>query len=265
MEASRLVAFAQKALDEHWGYVLSGQGETYTIELAEEWARTRSTYGTRKYFTQDCARWFGRHVTDCSGLIVAAIRTVNPLYKDRVADTFRSQFVESGKIKTIPEIPGLAVWRPGHIGVYIGGGYAIEARGYKYGVVLTEVKKRTWTRWGKLRDIKYLGGEIMINKGDHGPAVEAWQMALLSLGIDLPGYGADGWYGNETVNGTKAFQEIKGLPQTGSVDDDTAGAMFIELLGRGEDSARVSELEKKIADGRVAVGRAQEELAKAFK
>ena len=41
---------------------------------------------------------------------------------------------ESGTIGTIPEIPGLAVWRDGHVGVYIGNGY-IEAMGTKCSVV----------------------------------------------------------------------------------------------------------------------------------
>lgn len=35
---------------------------------------------------------------------------------------------ESGPISTMPDIPGLAVWHEGHIGVYIGGGQVIEAR-----------------------------------------------------------------------------------------------------------------------------------------
>ena len=34
---------------------------------------------------------------------------------------------ESGTIDTMPDIPGLAVWHDGHIGVYIGGGQVIEA------------------------------------------------------------------------------------------------------------------------------------------
>jgi cell wall-associated NlpC family hydrolase len=39
----------------------------------------------------------------------------------------------------MPDIPGLAVWHDGHIGVYIGGGQVIEAMGTKYGVVKTEL------------------------------------------------------------------------------------------------------------------------------
>ncbi len=32
-----------------------------------------------------------------------------------------------GTIDTIPDVPGLAVWQDGHIGIYIGNGEVIEA------------------------------------------------------------------------------------------------------------------------------------------
>ena len=37
----------------------------------------------------------------------------------------------SGTIDTMPDTPGLAVWHDGHIGVYIGDGYVIEAMNTK--------------------------------------------------------------------------------------------------------------------------------------
>ena len=45
------------------------------------------------------------------------------------ADTMYANATEKGTIDTIPEIPGLAVWHEGHIGIYIGGGKVIEAMG----------------------------------------------------------------------------------------------------------------------------------------
>lgn len=62
---------------------------------------------------------------------------------------------ESGPIDTMPDIPGLAVWHDGHIGVYIGGGQVIEAMGTKYGVVKTELAGRGWTHWLKIPYINY--------------------------------------------------------------------------------------------------------------
>jgi hypothetical protein len=66
---------------------------------------------------------------------------------------------EKGPIKTIPEIPGVCVWRNGHIGVYIGNGQVIEAKGTKYGVVqtpLTGPGSNNWTHWLKHPQIEYI-------------------------------------------------------------------------------------------------------------
>lgn len=60
-----------------------------------------------------------------------------------------------GTIDTIPEVPGLAVWKSGHIGVYIGGGQVIEAMGTKYGVVKTQLQGRGWTHWLEIPYINY--------------------------------------------------------------------------------------------------------------
>lgn len=62
---------------------------------------------------------------------------------------------ESGPISTMPDIPGLAVWHEGHIGVYIGNGQVVEAMGTRYGVVKTELAGRGWTHWLKVPYIRY--------------------------------------------------------------------------------------------------------------
>lgn len=159
----QLVETFKRYRDEGWGYVWGAQGETYTRELAEEW-HSRAAKGSRSvpsgrnrngYYIGDCSKWIGRKVADCSGGIVAAIREFDPGYADRSSSGFRAQFTESGAIKTLPEIPGLALWKNGHIGLYIGNGKAIEFRGTAYGCVETAVKDRPWTHWGKIRGVDY--------------------------------------------------------------------------------------------------------------
>lgn len=50
--------------------------------------------------------------------------------KDVTADGMFNLAVEKGPISTMPDIPGIAVWHQGHIGVYIGNGYVIHANEY---------------------------------------------------------------------------------------------------------------------------------------
>ena len=55
-----------------------------------------------------------------------------------------------------PDTPGLAVWKSGHIGVYIGNGEVIEAMGTKYGVVKTKLAGRGWSAWLQIPYISYI-------------------------------------------------------------------------------------------------------------
>lgn len=157
--AKQLLAYFRKAVDEKWGYVWSLNGELYSRQLAQQYHdRKRSTSSHRNpatYWLQDCARWIGKMAADCSGGIVGAFRSVHPTYGDRTANTFYNQCAEKGKIATIPETPGLCVWRDGHIGIYEGNGNVLEFRGTEYGAVRTRLKDRTFTHWGRLRDVDY--------------------------------------------------------------------------------------------------------------
>ena len=72
------------------------------------------------------------------------------------ADAMYANAIEKGTIDTIPEIPGLAVWHEGHIGIYVGNGEVIEAMGTRYGVVRTRLSERHWTHWLKIPYINYI-------------------------------------------------------------------------------------------------------------
>lgn len=214
MTVQKLIAYFQRAVTEKWGYVWSLNGEMYTREKAQEYHdKKRSTSSWRDpatYWLKDCARWIGKMAADCSGGIVGAIRTVIPGYGDRTANTFYNQCTDKGKIATIPEIPGLCVWRDGHIGIYEGGGNVLEFRGTEYGAVRTVLKDRNFTHWGKLRDIVYGKEESTVAKiitknlsfdGD----VQTLQTALNALGY--PCGTPDGKAGDKTLAGIKAFCE----------------------------------------------------------
>lgn len=110
----------------------------------------------------------GKRVHDCVGLIKGYLwsetPTSKPTYKssqDVSANGMYDVCKIKGKINTIPDEPGVLVFMDGHVGVYIGSGYVIEARGHKYGVVKTKLSERSWARWGKCPWIEY--SKITIN------------------------------------------------------------------------------------------------------
>lgn len=151
---------------DRWGYVLGGQGELYTEELAKKWGSIKRSGKTSVYFLTSAKQWYTppRRIVDCSGLIVQAFRTQIPDFGDRSANTFKAQFTKSDAIGAIPETAGLAVWKDGHIGIYLGNGKVCECRGVAYGVVISDIGTQKWTHYGRLKGMEYDDTYVVFSK-----------------------------------------------------------------------------------------------------
>lgn len=161
--ATDLATYAVHAWESGWGYVWGTYGNVLTESLlAYKVSQYPDGVGNHENFIR--AHWLGGRTTDCVGLIKGyswlSPETMTIDYgthgmPDIGANQMYYTARESGPISTMPDIPGLAVWHEGHIGVYIGGGQVIEAMGTKNGVVKTELAKRNWTHWLKIPYINY--------------------------------------------------------------------------------------------------------------
>ena len=105
---------------------------------------------------------YNKRVHDCVGLIKGYLwsetPTSTPKYnssQDVSANGMLGKCRKRGRISSIPNVPGTLVFMKGHVGVYIGDGYVIEARGHDYGVVRTKLSSRPWTDWGMCPWIDY--------------------------------------------------------------------------------------------------------------
>lgn len=159
-----LVKWAQMAYDNKWGYVWGSHGNVLT---ANELKRLEKTFGSHvtdkeKYIK---SHWLGRRTSDCVGLIKGygwydetrgTIKYGTNGMKDVTADGMFNAAVEKGPISTMPDIPGIAVWHQGHIGVYIGNGYVIHAANTYDGVIKTPITSSGWTHWLKVPYINYI-------------------------------------------------------------------------------------------------------------
>ena len=92
----------------------------------------------------------GKVCVDCSGLIswCTGIERGSSQLKETARKVLPISHINEA-------VPGCALWRNGHVGVYIGNGYCIEARGSNYGTVKTKVSDRTFTHILWLKDIDY--------------------------------------------------------------------------------------------------------------
>ena len=162
-----LVQYAIEAEKAEWGYVWG----TYGLVLTEARFETQleqypDDIGEHEEFIRE--NWIGRRTADCVGFI-KGYGWLNPDthqieygtngMADVSADEMHNAAEEKGSIDTIPEIPGLAVWMEGHIGIYIGNGETIEAMGTRSGVVRRQLSEGAWTDWLKIPYITYIEEE----------------------------------------------------------------------------------------------------------
>lgn len=213
--------------------LLSGKTRQYPDQYGES---RQATY--RKHIQQ------GKIASDCVGLIKGyyweeggVIKYGRNSLPDKGASGMYKATKIKGKIETMPEIPGLLVWTKtrGHVAVYVGGGYVVEARGFSYGVQRNKISARSFTDWGLCPYVEYTAEEVKkataaagmsgivsgvtsaangvrsIRKGDSGDDVREMQTLLIKAGATLPRYGVDGDCGAETVAAIKAFQTANGL------------------------------------------------------
>lgn len=159
-----LVQWAIYAESKGWGYVWGTYGKVLDNALFEaKLEQYPDNVGVYESFIR--TNWLGGRAADCIGLIKGYCwynpdtsevdYAVNGM-PDINADDMYHSVAEKGTIDTIPEIPGLAVWFPGHIGVYIGNGKVIEAKGTQIGVVETDLSAGAWTHWIKIPYIRYI-------------------------------------------------------------------------------------------------------------
>jgi hypothetical protein len=159
-----LVIYAKNAYDSGWGYVWGTYGDVLTDSLfASKLKQYPDGVGSYADFIRE--NWLGGRTTDCVGLIkgygwfdpgTKAIEYGTNGMKDVGADGMHSAAIVKGSMDTMPDTPGLAVWKSGHIGVYIGNGEVVEAMGTKYGVVKTKLAGRGWSAWLQIPYISYI-------------------------------------------------------------------------------------------------------------
>lgn len=162
-----IVKWAVHAQENRWGYVYGTYGSVLNEALL---TGKISQYPNEVGGYEDFIRqhWLGGRTVDCVGLIkgygwynteTAQIQIGANGMPDISANAMFENASEKGTIDTIPEIPGLAVWHEGHIGIYIGNGEVVQAANTNAGVIRTPIGQSGWTHWLKIPYISYKESE----------------------------------------------------------------------------------------------------------
>ena len=243
--ASGLVEYSIAQLGKPYWYGTFGQTANSGLLAAK-----RQQY-PNYYTAGDFPAQFGQKVHDCVGLIKGYLwcdtPDSEPIYKAAQDVAVSGLFMvcpENGSIDTMPDTPGVCVFMRdmSHVGVYIGGGYVVEATGHARGVVKTKLAGRGWGLWGKPRWISYeatatpsqpatttpttastltVTGLPLLRYGDKGECVRSAQLLLTGRGYSCGRCGADGEIGQDTYNAVIAYQRACGLQQDGIIGAQT--------------------------------------------
>lgn len=237
--ANEIVRGAQAILNEGCGYIWGTAGQTWTQEDQDavnngtkKTGKPAQTEKTKKYG----AKWIGRRVFDCSGLwhyLMGQWGAYVPHGSNSIWDYYcvRKGKIKNGVKQTGGELlPGTAVFlykaaenNRHHVGIYIGNGKCIEARGTVYGVVESAISR--WDEWGEIKGIDYGGDHVsnpVVKRGCVGPEVKTVQELLNRQGYSLD---VDGAFGKKTEDAVKDFQTKRGLKADGIVGDKTWAAL----------------------------------------
>jgi GH25 family lysozyme M1 (1,4-beta-N-acetylmuramidase) len=266
----QLVEYALNAWREGWVYWYG----TYGLKCTESlYKRKKAQYPA--HYTASRASGYrkdiagGRFAVDCVGLIKGAAWSNagerEPVYAsngcpDLSADGLfaycKKKGCENGGIAALPDVPGLLLHKKGHVGVTIGGGYAIEAQGFSSDVVRTRIASRGWTDWARLPFLRYVSGSASeearelgdreLSKGCAGADVIELQRALKTLGFELGSFGdgkdgVDGEFGLTTQAAVTAFQQRVGLAADGVFGEEEYEALKVALTNGLPDSGALDD------------------------
>ena len=244
-----LVYYCKDVYAHEWVYWYGTYGKPCTEALYQS---KKKQYPT--HYTENRVAGYQRDIkekrwcADCVGMIKSFFWTggkfgTEPKYASNdCPDVSANGMIDlckvKGDIKTIPDIPGLVVWKSGHIGVYVGNGYTIEMRGFAYDCQRRKLSDGPWTKWGMLPMLDYGDKPVekpaetvtrMLKRGCKGDDVAELQRNLIKLGYDCGHWGADGDFGAATESALKSFQRDHGINPDGEYGTRTISAMHLAL------------------------------------
>lgn len=255
IDVNRFVEFLKNRCLAKDGYIMGATGQNPKNWSKNSWWITQYSGDQREkaLYWRDHAK----RVWDCNGLAEGYYNDVTGIDINTRARYNYAGWCSvkgAGKVPNNHKVPGLAVFigktasTITHVGYLVepvdpahpdGDWYVIEARGVMYGVVKTKLNSRGWNFWGYMdkyfdysnhsngtgaEDVKELGHRTL-RKGDEGSDVKELQTQLIKAGYKLPKYGADGDFGDETVQAVKAFQKDNNLTIDGIVGKQTYAAL----------------------------------------
>jgi len=164
---------------------------------------------------------------DCSGLIYSYVGGGARVTEDMLYSSPESGYVSDG----VPDIPGLGLWQPGHVGVYVGNGMAVDARDEVSNMCFSAVSSKSWVMWFKVAGISYDDSSDYSDVTNDGQYTNSTDTTNSSDDLDDSEQSFDYTDNDETSNevlsvgseGQQVYKLQYRLKDLGYFDDDPTG------------------------------------------
>lgn len=227
-------------------YIFAANGQKCTPAYRGQQMRNKSDYAANiqrycpvlsgKQAICDGCKYKDKPSYDCSGLTKEAAALVCVKVPHGASSFWNGDYWdEKGTIDQIPRDKVCFVFNAmdsadpmGHVGIYLGDGYVVDARGHAYGVMHTKLETYAWDHYAILKGMKNEEGDVTmpdtptipadekrdtIRQGAKGPTVVEMQGRLKTHGITVDGeqIKVDGVFGPITDAAIREFQRVNGL------------------------------------------------------
>lgn len=184
-----LVDYCKKALSKKWFYGWGAIGQKATTQLVDSLVEQYPGMNTRWKQYMLKAVYENNNLCDCYGLVKGFLSTADTGKVKHIGkydiNTGRAykKAIEKGPLETMPDLPGIILYMPGHVGVYIGDNEFIECAGGGVGMAKGKIENKKitkgskFTEWFKDVNINYIKEEP--------PAIEPIKPAIDPVSDDL--------------------------------------------------------------------------------
>lgn len=190
---------------------------------------------------------------DCSGLI-ANYNGVGGSRGDMLGSSSDWGYISSG----IPRIHGLGLHQPGHIGVYVGGGMAVDARDESSGICYQSVSSKSWVEWFKVAGVSYPSSGWVLFAGDsyyyeNGEYLVSTSKTLNGITYTFSSSGAsdlspdDSAYQATDYSSSSAPKPTKPAGNS-SKPTETAATQQSKALKNGSSGSEVTNLQQRLIE-----------------
>lgn len=201
---------------------------------------------------------------DCSGLFVT-YKGVGGNRTDLLGSSSEYGLVSNG----IPRIHGLGLKQPGHVGVYVGGGMAVDARDESSGICYQSVSSKSWVYWFKVAGVSYPTTGWQTFEGNQYYYQNGEYVVNCTMNIDGEVY----TFGSNGVAhaGGDASQAVTTAPSSGALSQSSSSSSqsssssaTVSAQDTAEDEAAQKAAEEKAKqEAEEAAKKAEEEAKKA--